>query len=292
MYLRVLFSPAGRRQFSSRFLLIAMLVHVLAALIAPLQQVFLLPKSIKRPNAELRDTRVPDLTDQFARLTSSEKFNSTVVIAARHHLEGATTFQPQEQLWLPGNFTCDTSENNVASDGRRPCSSPFTTFNNMQYLPEPFFASLPNGFNTGLVRQFIPRINSTATVSDAEFPTDCHAMPGALFFEYGPKRDGPASKDPWNVRVCLPMSVANGKGGGHKFPWKQIRARQDFSEELYLSFKDYRPANSNESGVQLKIVANTSAGYFELPNYMNNGVAGPLLDNAPSCGHDCADQFE
>lgn len=73
----------------------------------------------------------------------------------------------------------------------------------------------------------------------------------------------------------------------------QLSLAQDFSEELYLNVTIadiWTPAPLNHT--LLKIIVNTTAGYFELPNYMNDGVAGPLLDQDPRnlCGHDCEPQ--
>ncbi len=77
-------------------------------------------------------------------------------------------------------------------------------------------------------------------------------------------------------------------------PWKPTRDRQDFSEELYIKITlSDCPADVIDSIPQspsfYRITVNTTAGYFELPNYMNGGVAGPLLDQDPiyKCGIDC-----
>ncbi|PHH90079.1 hypothetical protein CDD83_4587 [Cordyceps sp. RAO-2017] len=80
--------------------------------------------------------------------------------------------------------------------------------------------------------------------------------------------------------------------------WKAQRSRQDFSEELFL-----RADLPSVSGPELpllkpgiytaKITLDTTAGHFELPNYMNGQVAGPLLDDDPGkfCLQDCINQF-
>lgn len=43
-----------------------------------------------------------------------------------------------------------------------------------------------------------------------------------------------------------------------------------------------------------RVTLNTTAGYFEVPNYMNNNLPGPLLaiDPLDACGSDCASQSE
>lgn len=78
-------------------------------------------------------------------------------------------------------------------------------------------------------------------------------------------------------------------------PWQATRDRQDFSEELFLSISfdgtSYMPVNEtpNRQKTLYKITLHTTAGYFELPNYMNGELPGPLLDYDPTkhCGDDC-----
>lgn len=77
-------------------------------------------------------------------------------------------------------------------------------------------------------------------------------------------------------------------------PWKASHERQDFTETMYLKIMlhGFR-GNSVESGdYYSKITLETTAGFFELPNYMNGGVAGPLLEDNPNnhCGTDCTPQ--
>lgn len=85
--------------------------------------------------------------------------------------------------------------------------------------------------------------------------------------------------------------------------WSNTYRRQDFTEVLYLniSVMGYEDAgettqsfDSPTTGGVFKITADTTAGYFELPNYMNGGQAGPLIDGVPDdddhCGFDCERQ--
>jgi len=71
--------------------------------------------------------------------------------------------------------------------------------------------------------------------------------------------------------------------------------RQDFSETLYLNisivaFGKTDPDDPQANGGIYKLTVNTTAGYFELPNYMNGQQAGPLVEGNPNdyCGLDCA----
>jgi hypothetical protein len=71
----------------------------------------------------------------------------------------------------------------------------------------------------------------------------------------------------------MPANVANS--------WNSTRDRQDFSEELHLNVTVLNLTSGNIESGFYKITLDTTAGYFELPNYMNQGVAGPLLDKDP-----------
>lgn len=61
-----------------------------------------------------------------------------------------------------------------------------------------------------------------------------------------------------------------------KSPWLPTRDRRDFSEELYSNVSVTGIFNNtfigNWQGIALyRVTLNTTAGYFELPNYMNGG---------------------
>lgn len=86
-------------------------------------------------------------------------------------------------------------------------------------------------------------------------------------------------------------------------PWKNTRSQQNFTEHLYLNVSisaDLRisadrsqaedfPAPFSE---YFRVTVETTAGYFELPNYMNGQKAGPLLKQDPNleCGNACYSQ--
>ncbi|RJE26738.1 hypothetical protein PHISCL_00969 [Aspergillus sclerotialis] len=59
--------------------------------------------------------------------------------------------------------------------------------------------------------------------------------------------------------------------------WKPTRDRQDFSEELFVH------TTVGRYEYTVKITVDTTAGYFELPNYLNGGNPGPLLPKFPEC---------
>ncbi|KUM64781.1 hypothetical protein ACN42_g2287 [Penicillium freii] len=80
-----------------------------------------------------------------------------------------------------------------------------------------------------------------------------------------------------------------------KSPWSSTRDRQDFSEELYVNITYGGSSSTKESldSYVVKITVNTTAGYFELPNYNNGGQAGPLLGKSPNCtdSNNCNTQY-
>lgn len=91
--------------------------------------------------------------------------------------------------------------------------------------------------------------------------------------------------------ICIPYNVSASL-------WKVQRSRQDFSEELYLNITLVgleRPLESSftPGTYAFKATLNTTGGYFELPNYMNGEMPGPLLDDGPEphCGQQCPKQW-
>lgn len=143
----------------------------------------------------------------------------------------------------------------------------------------PFYVSnFSPSFSTGVLREHALRFNSTIScqsVPRSAFPDVC---PGAA-----PLAGAFSNKETQN-RFCVP-------GDYTVTPWTIDRHRQDITEELWVD--NYLPygsqildvesfATSNVKNLTLYCVAGTSRGYFELPNYHNEGEAGPLLTEWPS----------
>ena len=271
-------TPSGWRKYGSIFLVVAIVVHDIAILIAPLQQIYLFSERIKVPTKTQGLPGLVDIPGKFAVDPKDPEifhYNTTLELITRDLLQSAIDTEAQAQLWPGGEVLCDHAHPT--------CHARKITFGIIGILPEPFFAEVPSGFNTGLYRQHIPRINSTTKIYREPFPEDCGSIPGAFFAEFSSKAGDSDEElwpvETWSVKACMPTDLT-------KSPWKATRDRQDFSEELYLDISfgiqtegadlfDYHPGTSR---YQLKIVLGTTAGYFELPNYMNNGTAGPLLD--------------
>ncbi|OQD61557.1 hypothetical protein PENPOL_c016G03989 [Penicillium polonicum] len=277
-YARAL-TPDGWKHYGSWFLAVAIFVHILGFIIAPLQQIFLSSKTIKRSQL---GGHIKELFDIPSHLANDPGYtNNTVVLATRDALERTSVVQPQTQLWPPGKEMCTSTYNDHCPD--------MTTFANISAYPDPFLAQLPNGYNTGLIRQYLPRINSTTTVTPTVFPKDCGDTLGSLYFYHENVFKSSGSDDyPWTVTACMPADT-------RQSPWSSTRDRQDFSEELYVNITYGGLSSTKESlgGYVVKITVNTTAGYFELPNYSNRGQAGPLLGKSPNCtdSNNCNTQY-
>ncbi|KAK4610169.1 hypothetical protein CLAFUW4_14196 [Fulvia fulva] len=281
------------RRYGSSFLMLAISLIFLGGVITPLQSVFLTSKTIKTPTHPGQVYRLTDLTD----LTPLGFGDSNLVpVLARSAITSAYNTDPQSRLWTGECVSCKSAVNRNATsfgsqygneyDSDRPeaCEAGGITLGNMSSLPDPFFAQLPSAYNTGLIQQFLPRINSTVTnerISEDEFPSNCDTLPGAFYMSYGDRTD----LYHWSIVACMPADQTFS-------PWKPVRDRQDFPETLYLNISvDYLQVAYQATGF-FQITMNTSAGFFELPNYMNGGIPGPLLDHDPGplCGPACVAQ--
>ncbi|KAI0449067.1 hypothetical protein F5B21DRAFT_495506 [Xylaria acuta] len=146
--------------------------------------------------------------------------------------------------------------------------------------PTPFTAAFPSSVKTGVLRYTAMRLNTSVqceAVSRDSFPGTC---PGPNPF-YGnvslPSLQGehdPAYGRPnILVRWCVPGNISSS-------PWSLSRDRQDIAEDLFVDA--FLPEGSRSETISESFTthcwANTTRGYFELPNYHNNFTSGPLLE--------------
>lgn len=223
-----------------------------------------------------------DFGDHFSSQDSDLADNGYVVAVTRSRLASTSTTDPQLRLWSRDQDCSQLTNNPLPMACVLPVAQ-YTFGNISSNLIDPFLAQLPSGYSTGLIRQFAPRINSSsfrADITADQFPKGCSEIPGAFYVRYA---NSSSTYGSYSFEACMPanMSVS---------PWRTQRSRQDFTEELYLNIS--LPGNfyGVTPGVYYsKITVNTTAGYFELPNYMNGQTAGPLLGDDPSnhCGLDC-----
>lgn len=296
-YPRIAFSW---KRYGTYFLLAAFLLNTLGAVLSPLQEILLSTKTIKTPVlaqeiSSLFD--IPNLSAAHLFGTAKGRDTNFITTFTQNALLTASNVEPQSQLWQGSGFTCGTL--GIVECGLDPtCLNEIqhyfdttcgqgNTLGNLSILVDPFLAELPNGFSSGLIRQFIPRINSTAnyeSIPASEWPTGCDQLPGAFFADYSDVVFYNTTRDvKWAIQTCMPADLTQS-------PWKTTRARQDFSEELYINIT----GGSFQPDGFYRVTVKTTAGYFELPNYMNNLAPGPLLEQAPDylCGSDCQSEGE
>ncbi|OQE47016.1 hypothetical protein PENCOP_c001G08026 [Penicillium coprophilum] len=263
------------RQYGSTLLATAMFIWVFGLITYPIQSLFLNPQSVKVRTYPQQRAAIHDFTSNDDLYLRSEP-DGKDVLQVRDALNKANGNTYQPNLW----------SNNSGVQ--------FLSLNDMS--PQTFYSQVPSGFNTGLIRQFASRVNSTATselIRESDFPAACssgYSLPGKFYAEYSSSYSWYSTYS-WGVIACMPENMTDS-------PWRVGRTRQDFSEVLYLNMTQAKYASGDYSSHDVgekalyRITVNTTAGFFELPNYMNNGVPGPLIDQDPVklCDQHCVDQ--
>ena len=208
-----------------------------------------------------------DVFDLFDSNAGSDFKVPTQAAQLRNQLSSVTIADIQPEVWQEGIPLCSDNKTNdyLAPDQ---CYQGGTTFTNISLLLNPYIAQLPAGYQTGLIPQFLPRMNSSVSYGStpqSDFPQDCKTNPAKYYIDYS------YNETLLNLQVCMPTNVSHS-------PWKSTRDRQDISEEMFLSINT---AHGTLSNATFKLEVNTTLGYFELPNYNGGGVAGPLLTKNP-----------
>ena len=150
--------------------------------------------------------------------------------------------------------------------------------------PALFTANFPVGTDTGMLQEYVLRLNYTIhckNLTQTEFPSTC---PGNNPFDItytningsDPNPFSDESSRKYHVRICAPGDTGTS-------PWKSTGDRQDISEEFYLDsqFTDNAQGGRALNNFTQHCTASTSMGYFELPNYYNNHTSGELLEELP-----------
>ncbi|KAJ5513785.1 hypothetical protein N7463_003337 [Penicillium fimorum] len=267
------------RQHGSTLLAAAIFIWVFGVITYPIQSLFLNSHSVKVRTYPQQCAAVHDFNGTGDPHSQSESHGKDVLnLRAALDKANGNTYQPN--LW--------SNDSGV----------PFLTLNDMS--PQTFYSQVPSGFNTGLIRQFAPRVNSTARyelIRESEFPAACDSSDSSSFrfhAEYSSSYSSLYSSNipySWGVIACMPGNMT-------KSPWRVGRTRQDFSEVLYLNMTQEQYTTGgyydHYAGKRAfyQITVDTTVGFFELPNYMNKGVPGPLLDQDPLdlCDQHCVEQ--
>ncbi|KAF7134168.1 hypothetical protein CNMCM5793_005847 [Aspergillus hiratsukae] len=267
----------GWNKYRSSLLLFALFLHLLGAAISPIQQIFLSYKTIKRLGYPVSLTQITDFTDLFPDRGPDIGLDATKLRAT---LASTVNTVVQPRLWSSANGTVSIDDKSWYTYSAMQTKSQ-NSLANISTIADPFWAELPTSTNTGSLRQFATRINSTAiweTNSAATLPEDCNSLSDAFYlhYQYGQDNDAPFQYD---VEICMPGNMSES-------PWKNELSRQDFSEELYFKMNfsghggmlNYVPRPGIYSR---KLTLHTTTGYFELPNYANGQIPGPIIDESP-----------
>lgn len=306
-YYRLVATKTGWKRHGSRFLLLAILLSILGGLIAPLQQIFLSAITIKTPTSPQEISGLFEIADKFDgdSFSPESRDRGGTVMGTRKLLEATLAGQKQSLLWHEGGDTAACNKSSWRFKEGGPCPKTGVSLNEILQLQNPFLAPLPPEFTTGLLQQFLPRINSTASwqkVDHAQWPANCDHNGAYQVQWFNTTHVGYPKPFFWSLTACMPPDLLSS-------PWKPVRKRQDFTEELYLNITISTPGRIDKSpgsvpvdwgefhdsppeGSLFRVTMNTTAGYFELPNYMNQQTAGPLLAEDPNeaCGPRCINQ--
>lgn len=258
----------GWKKHGSTLLFIAIFVWFFGVITYPVQSIFLTSQVIKARDQPSQRALIADFVADSYFTTTPE--TGVDVLNTRADLSKADGKTYHSNLWDDSGEAAFLTLTGISSGN--------------------FYSQIPSGFNTGLVRQFAPRLNSTAgyeTIDAIDFPTNCSAGTDIFYVDYlsSYSYTDTSTVYTWGVTACMPSNSSN-------TPWNLTHNRQDFTETLYLNFTllsgDEYPAEDNF----YRITVNTTAGYFELPNYLNGGVPGPLLEDGPAslCDKHCMSQ--
>ncbi|KAF4963894.1 hypothetical protein FSARC_8147 [Fusarium sarcochroum] len=130
-----------------------------------------------------------------------------------------------------------------------------------------FVSSVANGTSTGVYRHHAIRMDSKAKCyEEKSFPDRCKGgRPFEASFSHGELK----------IDICV-------EGSYDTVPWNTSRDKQEHSERLWLSLNWNREEYLSDRNYSLRCESVSRRGWFELPNYANNGLVGPLLDEWPS----------
>ncbi|KAJ5272622.1 hypothetical protein N7478_007747 [Penicillium angulare] len=259
----------GWKRHGSTLLFIAIFVWFFGVITYPVQSIFLTSQSIKAQNGPSERALIFDFVDD--EYSTYPPQTGVDVFSTRADLSKADGNAYQPNLWDNSGEATFKTLSEISSGN--------------------FYSQIPSGFNTGLVRQFAPRVNSTAgyeTIDPIDFPTNCSIGTDHFYADYSSSYaySGTSRIYKWGVIACMTSNSSN-------TPWNFTRNRQDFTETLYLNFTSSITDGGYDPTITLyRITVNTTAGYFELPNYLNNGIPGPLLDDGPTslCDKHCMNQ--
>ncbi|KAK2799563.1 hypothetical protein FQN51_006877 [Onygenales sp. PD_10] len=256
---------------------LAVVLHLIAFTIYPLQQLLVGQGIAKVPVDEQEIYSVPDLN----LLSTDTGIPSHVMVQKlRYAITASNIGDINPYIWMN---TSDCSEFSSYST-KKPSRCDRTGLHPMNGglsfgSIEPgksFISPVLADFNSGFYQSQAPRVNSTIlynNVTQNEFPENCVDLPGSFYAEYSAASD---DKPIYSVQACMPANQTF-------VPWKQGQFPQTISEVLYLNItigndrENFYSSWFSGKPTVFKIQVNSTAGYFDLPNYSNNNTASDLL---------------
>ena len=220
------------------------------------------------------------VTPQSLRVVSNESVMDNIISST---ITGRLS-DKQPFLW-----SLDQSSSSITSVGQNIVNT--SSFNEIPMTQ--FIATFPVGTDTGVLRDLALRLNLSVScdlVPQTDFPSQC---PGGFPLDQTFTNINISTSTPfgdlahprYRARICAPGNVLSS-------PWKDTSDRQDISEEVWIDYQ--RTPSPAEGGVwgitdggsnyTQHCYGNSTLGYFELPNYWNGHVIGPLLDKVPPNG--------
>ncbi|PYH93436.1 hypothetical protein BO71DRAFT_420098 [Aspergillus ellipticus CBS 707.79] len=288
--MRLLF-PGGWRQSGSPLLLYAFAICALGTLNWPLQQLLVSQENIfvasflAQPTPLLEDADIMGLSQVHSLMTIGD---------TRASIKYASQYDSQPSIWQTPDSVCNTSMSWAYS-----CVTTKTKEGSVAEMyplrGNSSFVSVPaNSITTGIMEGHAFRFNTSVTseeVSEDAFPDTCSGSGSFSTSTVANLSDLDSSYNiPDSAKGVMEFKVC-ATGDSQQFPWNLTRNRQDIEEAVYIQFNavamSFLTNGSHTSTWTQRIRANTSAGYFMLPNYQNNGQAGPLLETFNlSAAHD------
>jgi len=276
IYYRLL-TPTGWKRYGSSFISLALLLHALGAALAPAISQMSTAVTIKVPTASPSVSIRNRLLKLQDLIQNEIVYDGDTVLKLRDSLKTADLNQIQAQLWVPRNMRCTGDYSGIRAPDYLPMttqcdSGGFLTYLSLANETEVWQSELSNGFATGIKpNQYLPRVNSSVSIELIDgMPSSCTPEGSALLVSYAGRSTGHnVTVYDWAVQACVPEYTT-------ELLFNDTDNAQTLVETAYLdlytrSIKDRSLHNIT------KITISTTVGYFELPNYNNNNLPGPLL---------------
>ncbi|KAK2813335.1 hypothetical protein FQN50_000650 [Emmonsiellopsis sp. PD_5] len=256
---------------------LTVVLHLIAFSIYPLQQVLVGQEIAKVPVDEQEINGVADFEGLFNTETGIP--SHIMVQKLRYAITASNIGDVNPYIWMNTSDCSDFSSYSTKKPSRCDRTGIHGMNGGLSFGSiEPgksFISPVLANFNSGFYQSQAPRVNSTIlynNVTQSEFPENCVDLPGSFYAEYSAASDDTPI---YSVQACMPANQTFP-------PWKQDLFPQTISEVLYLSITINEQENSysssfSEKPTVFKIQVDTTAGYFDLPNYSNNNTASDIL---------------